>query len=144
MADYVEEQPNKIDIEIGDQLIKLQSCQIDNIGIYSFKGHVHDKNERNHPNFEGPSGSTCCICPKTIAAIKNKKKKVNFIVNISSQGLLKHISFESQLLIANNLLNPITLVFHLKKVKKFQKQDPIQAINASISDIHEENSGKKI
>ena len=111
MGDYIEELPNNIDIEIGDEFIQLERCQIDNIGVYSFKCKVLNASKENG-NIEEPANSSCCLCPKRKQDLR-KDKNINVIVNISSEGVLKHISFESQLLIANNLLKPITLVFHL-------------------------------
>jgi hypothetical protein len=88
--------------------------QIDKVGVYSFTSHIICQNNDNFPE---NINEACCLCTNSRKNGKNEHK-VNVIVNINTEGIQKGISFESQLLIANNLLKPITLVFHHKKINK--------------------------
>jgi hypothetical protein len=107
VRDYIEELPTNIDVEIGEQLIKLQRCQIDNVGVYSYKCRVKKK-QNNILKVEGDID--------VVLLDDEPDVYTNVLMNISTVGITKHISFESQLLIANNLSKSITLVFHFKEM----------------------------
>ena len=88
--------PINIDFEIGEELISLKRCQIDNIGIYSFRCKIGLR----LPKYEMEEAATdgCCICTSNITGDEDDSDDglyANLVVNIKTEGVEKVISFES-------------------------------------------------
>ena len=50
------------------------------------------------------------------ASVQLVSRPIGLVVNVKTQGRKRIINFESQLLLANNLLLPVTLVFKIKQI----------------------------
>jgi len=91
VQDFIEDEPLTIDLKISG-INKIFSLPIERVGVHSYVS----EGTCNHGQ-QSPQG---------------------LIVNVKTQGRKRLISFESQMLIANNNKYPISLVFKIRSINK--------------------------
>jgi hypothetical protein len=97
-SDYIESEPLAIDLKIQG-LSKIKKVPLDIVGVYSYQT-------------EGECQQNIGFQSEMVL------RPINVIVNINTHKGQKNVAIESQLLIANNLEHPLTLVFCLRELNK--------------------------
>lgn len=95
IQDFIEDEPLTVDLKISG-IVKRHHIPIERVGVHSYEAEGLCQEQ------DGQGGSYLV------------SKPVGLIVNVKTQGRKRVISFESQLLIANNNKLALTLVFKIK------------------------------
>lgn len=96
----------------------MHQIPIERVGVHSYKAEglcqvlcddlSIDEMKSSHQHHSDEDG----------ASMQLVSRPIGLIVNVKTQGRKRIINFESQLLIANNLVLPITLVFKIKQINQ--------------------------
>ena len=103
IQDFIEDEPLTIDLKISG-LAKRHHIPIERVGVHSYEAEGLCQEQDGEGGFD-------------LVA-----KPVGLIVNVKTQGRKRVISFESQLLIANNNGLPLTLVFKIRQINRHSQE----------------------
>lgn len=110
--DYIEDEPLTIDLKISG-IRKVANLPIEIVGVYSYQAVVENTESSQEIEAAKKTRRLCYRQPKEKAV-----DKVNMIMKVNTEGKQRIISFESQLLIMNNLNHSLKLSFRIRKINK--------------------------
>lgn len=142
-VDQIEEDINKVNFKLTGQFLKhgaesnheFFGIQIEKNGIYGYESVLQDPADlvstMTQSQFSRGSSDAISknISNEVTGNFEMTEGKIEMIMNITSKGTQRTISFESQMLISNNTEFPITLFFtfqHEVKSDPFTQDDQIQ------------------
>ena len=94
----------------------MYEIPIERVGVHSYRAEGLCQVLSDDLSIDDMKNSQRHHSEQDTASVQLVSRPIGLVVNVKTQGRKRIINFESQLLLANNLLLPVTLVFKIKQI----------------------------